>query len=129
MLRWNAKADIETNAIMWAGILIAVLIISYWFYDNIYPLSQEISHVNSELGSLQYILNSACNSPYYRTTHNPELEYGSMIVNESEVCLKTTKTYKCRVLVCDTRLDTEIFLDNITNIIITKENSMSVLAE
>ena len=149
MSRWNAKADANTYVIMWAGAILAVLIISTWYFQKIYPMSREVQEVNSELDNLQAIFNKACSSLYLKTDHNPSIERGTIQIKNSNIYLNTSRkscrivfenssinnvctdmqiTSKSRMIFCNTNVDKVFDLSQISFITIEKleDNSFNI---
>lgn len=129
MLDWNVKADSISYIILWMGGLVAVLIISTWFYQNFYPISREISIVQDALNNLKDSINVACQSVFYSSEINPKIETGTLIIFNQKVCINATKSKKCATLLCDTKLDIIIDLNKITSIKIIKNGTFLILED
>jgi hypothetical protein len=124
MSGFHARADASANIVLWIGVILAVLIIFTWYFQKIYPLSQEINSVNTELDRMQSEFSKACNSIYYKSRINPKIEKGFLSVSDGGICINTTKTAKCRVLLCaNTNLNANFNLAELTNIILEKNST------
>ena len=123
MLRLNDRADSSSYIILWGGTLIAVLIITTWYFQNFYNVSNELDLINDDLKIIRDSLNIACQSVYYRTEINPKNEKGLFEINDHTICINTTKIEKCVQLFCNTSFSKKIDLAEIVTITIEKKES------
>jgi len=128
MSGWNARADASTYIILWFGTILAVLIISTWYFTTIYPLSEEFDVINEFLDEMQEEFNKACNSVYYVKDINPELEKGIFYTNNTHICLNTIRTNitDCRIVFCNINenMNFSFDLQQISYITLERNNSL-----
>ena len=124
----SRKAETQTNIIMWIGIIIAVFISVLWVMKNINPRHLDLETVNSDLEDLQGHFNSACSSAYYKAKFNPKTINGKLIINDSSICIENSFN-KCRLAMCNIGENIVVQLQNITYIVIEKNESYEVYSE
>ena len=124
--RWNVRGDSNTYAIMWIGSAIAVIIMAVWFSQRIYPISNEIAAMSSDLSIISKNVNQACSSDLYRNEFNPKLSHGKLFVNKNVLCINTTKFSRCKNVFCGMGAVIDIDLGKITYIVIEKNSTFSI---
>ncbi len=122
------KAETQTNIIMWLGVIISVFIIVLWAIKNIEPRHLDLETVNADLESVQSHINAACSSSYYKAKFNPITINGRMIINDSRICIQNSFN-KCRMSMCGIGFNITVPLQNITYIIIEKNETYSISTE
>lgn len=136
-ISWNAKGDTVSTVIMWSGGLLAVLVAVAWLARSINDDHVTLEVVDNELTVLQGVFSSACNAEHYWYRHNPKLDNGVFIINGTNICVSGGKcrgnethciwpVTSCRVIVCDTGLNTGISLKNITYLVIKNDGAFDV---
>lgn len=108
-------------AIIWLGVIVAVLIVVVWYVTSVSPQSQGVQIVSNDLTNLQELLNDMCNSATYSSTYNPFLEDGNLLVSGYDICMSSKEIKKCRKLACDTQIQAYIDLRKVVELKITKE--------
>ena len=124
--KWNAKGDSTTSVIMWIGTIISVLIMVMWFTRTIYPTQLELENINYDLKEIQSNLNLACNSIYYKVELNPRTEHGNFSITNSTACISTLRVNRCKLLLCNTQIGKIFDLENLTKLVIQKNDSYHV---
>jgi repressor of nif and glnA expression len=119
------KAETQTHVIMWIGIILAVFILLLWVIKNVAPRHLDLETVNADLSDIKGHINSACISSYYRVEFNPRTFMGYLIINDSKICIDNHFD-KCRLLMCSAGIEKVIMLDNITYLIIEKNDNFSI---
>ena len=125
MLKWNVKGDADTYVILWIGTIIAVLIVSYWFFGKVQPISKESRLIGDTLDNFKNEFNIACNSLVYQVKVNPSLEKGIFYNNYSKICIKSKNlnSTTCRTAICNISTSFSFDLSKIIDIIILKNGS------
>ena len=122
----NSKGSVA-NLIMWFGIILAIGIAAFWYFNNFLLVSKEVQMVSDDLGNLRSLLDDSCGTLNYSTKYNPLTEYGQLVVKNSEICMVSRNIGKCRVLTCETGIEKTIDLEKSKEIVIKKTgNSYSI---
>lgn len=121
----NKKAESSSVIILWMGIILAVLIVVFWTTGKINPHHYFFQKSASDLDALQGRIDQSCISHYYKAKYNPHTEDGFIIFNDNSMCINSSEYEVCRNLLCKTGLNITIDLENITEIIIIKNETLN----
>ena len=122
-LRWNAKADSSTQILMWLVAAAAAIICMLWLGKSISPAHLVMDKVQADLDNLQMRFSDACNSEHYLSRYNALTEEGNLSISNTEICIRSKTVGLCAYLACATSLKQTILLDDITNLVIRKDNA------
>jgi hypothetical protein len=122
------KGETQAHIIMWIGVILAVFISILWVVKNVTPRHMDLETVNADLSDIKGHINTACISSYYKAEFNPRTFMGFLIINDTQICIDNHFD-KCRFLMCETGLNQTIRLDNITHIIIEKDENFTITFE
>ena len=86
-LRWNAKANVATELIMWIGSILAVIICVIWLTKNLSDDPNKLEIIDYEMSNLQEIFSTACNVDYYQKKYNPWIDEGNLLIYDNFLCI------------------------------------------
>lgn len=122
VLKSNVKANTVANSFMWiAGIMTAILCLM-WVLSMVDPsTSLQIDLINYDMMNLQYKVSEACNSAEYRGRYNPRVEEGIFSIFDDEICIEAYNIRHCVIVICNTQARYELKLDELTFVMIIKD--------
>ncbi|MFO7710610.1 MAG: hypothetical protein R6V53_02495 [Candidatus Woesearchaeota archaeon] len=78
-----------SNALMYAGVVLVMILLSYWFVsNNPYRTFAIVDRMDADLIHLTDIANEACLSDKYRASYVPKLSRGELTIMEDTLCIE-----------------------------------------
>lgn len=119
-IKFNRKSQTSSSAVIWIGLIVAVIIVVSFFLFKINPSHIDFELQNIDLEAIQSRLNLACNSYFFESNYNPVTEKGMLIIYNDKICINDT-IQTCRMSLCDTDVNHNFNLSEIIEIKILKK--------
>ncbi len=132
VLTLDAKASSLSEIVLWMGTVIAAAILLYFYLNNFFFSAKPFEKVSGELEQIASAMNEACGTTSFSTKYNPDLEEGTLMLKDKNICIEALNVKKCSTGLCRVSVDKNIDLKKTKALIVTKregESALNVTAE